>query len=89
MTNLATQRTTDVVVGHYIYNVRLRSPGLRTLSQELAHGADRSHFVPENAVGRIYWAEVERRAREQIRAVIGNDPQLAANLAQIREGKNA
>jgi hypothetical protein len=89
MTNLATQRTTDVVVSHYINNVRLRSPGLRTLSRMLALGAGRSHYVPENAIGRIYWAEVERRAREQIRAVIGNDPQLAANLAQIREGKIA
>lgn len=90
MTNLATQRTTDVVVYHYINNVRLRSPGLPTLSRMLAVGAGRWAYVPENVVaGRIFWGEVEREARARISAALKNDPELAGNLAQIREWKIA
>jgi hypothetical protein len=89
MTNLATQRTTDVVVAHYINNVRLSSPNLPTLSAMLAVGAGRSHYVPENAIGRIFWSEVEREARGRISAAIKNDPELAGNLTQIRAWKIA
>jgi len=89
MTNLATQRTTDVVVFHYLNNVRLLSPGLPPLSRMLAVGSGRSAYVPENARGRIFWSEVERSARGRIYEAIKNEPGLQGKLAKIREWKIA